>query len=137
MDSWFQVTSHLAILKGSQVKAKADVEESQKELDDLNLRLQPLLEERDRLQDVLVQNKERYHGICEQISDLDLMMRNVLEVLPKSSIPPKVEVRASQVPMLIDSCKELKGLALHIDLSPKPSRTQETQPPNTVIQINS
>ena len=72
---------------------------------------------------------QMYNGIRDQISDVDKMMRKVLDVLPKSIVPLKVEMSASQLPKLIDSCKELKELVVQRNVSPKPSRLQETQPP--------
>ncbi len=79
------------------------------------------------------EKRERYHAIRDQISGVDQMMRKMLEVLPKALLPLKVEMCASQVPKLIESCKELKELALQRDVSPKPSRPQAAQ---GVIEIN-
>ena len=81
------------------------------------------------MQGEIEEKMQIYNGIRDQISDVDKMMRKVLDVLPKSIVPLKVEMSASQLPKLIDSCKELKELAVQRNVSPKPSRLQETQPP--------
>jgi hypothetical protein len=65
------------------------------------------------------------------------MIRKVIDGLPKAIIPIKAEMCASQLPKLIDSCKELKELALQRNVSPKPSRPQEMLRTNTFIEINS
>jgi hypothetical protein len=70
------------------------------------------------LQGEIEEKMQMYNGIRDQISDVDKMMRKVLDVLPKSIVPLKVEMSASQLPKLIDSCKELKELAVQRNVSP-------------------